>query len=97
MRKIITLIVFVLVFAISAAFAAFNMAPVSVNYYFGQFSLPLSALLVIATLFGIILGATVMFINSLKLRYEIHRLTRKLDISEQEINSLRILPIKDTH
>lgn len=97
MRKIIFLLVFVLIFLISAAFAAFNMDVVTVNYYFGQLTLPLSALLVIAMLAGVVLGAIVLLMATLKLRYENRRLQHKLAVSEQEINSLRILPIKDSH
>lgn len=97
MRKIITLLIFALIFIISAAFAAFNMEPVTIDFYFGQATTPLSIILVLAAVIGIVLGALVMFLNSLKLRYEIHRLNHKLQVSEQEINSLRILPIKDSH
>jgi len=97
MRKIIFLLIFVLIFLISAAFAAFNMDAVTVNYYFGQLTFPLSALLVIAMLAGVALGTIVLFMATLKLRYENRRLQHKLSVSEQEINSLRILPIKDSH
>lgn len=97
MRRIIFLVIFALIFLISAVFAAFNMAPVTVSYYLGEISLPLSALLVVAMLFGMLIGTTVLFIITLKLRYENRRLQHKLSVSEQEINSLRILPIKDSH
>ena len=97
MRKIIFLLIFVLIFLISAAFAAFNMDAITVNYYFGELTLPLAALLVIALVTGIVLGALVIFTATLKLRYENRRLQHKLSVSEQEINSLRILPIKDSH
>jgi len=97
MRKIISLLVFILIFALSASFAAFNMAPVTVDYYFAELTLPLSVLLVVALLLGTALGFIIMFLSSLKLRYENRRLAQKLAISEQEISSLRILPIKDNH
>lgn len=97
MRKIIFLLIFILIFLISAAFAAFNMNAVTVNYYFGELTMPLSALLVIALIAGVALGAIVLFVATLKLRYENRRLHHKLSVSEQEINSLRILPIKDSH
>jgi putative membrane protein len=97
MRKIIFLLVFALIFLISAIFATFNMVPVTVNYYFGELTLPLAALMVMAMLAGVVLGAVILFLNTLKLRYENRRLQHKLSVSEQELNSLRILPIKDTH
>lgn len=97
MRKLFFLLLFALIFVISAAFAAFNMTAVTVNFYFGDVTLPLSALLVVAMLAGLALGLIVLILSSLKLRYENRRLQHKLAVSEQEINSLRILPIKDTH
>ena len=97
MRKFIFLLLFILIFVFSAAFAAFNMTAVTVNYYFGELTLPLSALMVIAILAGVALGVIVLFLSTLKLRYENRRLQHKLSVSEQEIDSLRILPIKDSH
>lgn len=97
MRKLFFLLLFALIFIISAAFAAFNMTAVTVNFYFGELSLPLSALMVIAILFGVALGMIVLVLSTIRLRYENRRLQHKLSVSEQEINSLRILPIKDNH
>ncbi|WP_292438111.1 LapA family protein [Methylophaga sp.] len=97
MRKIFFLLLFALIFIFSAAFAAFNMTAVTVNFYFGEFTLPLSALLVIAMLLGVTIGMIVLVLTTLKLRYENRRLQHRLSVSEQEINSLRILPIKDSH
>lgn len=97
MRKLFSLLLFALIFIFSAAFAAFNMSDVTVNYYFGELTLPLSALVVIATVFGVILGMIMLVLSTVKLRYENRRLQQKLSVSEQEINSLRILPIKDQH
>lgn len=97
MRKLFFLLLFALIFVISAAFAAFNMTAVTVDFYFGELTLPLSALLVVAILAGLALGLIVLFLTTLKLRFENHRLQHKLSVSEQEINSLRILPIKDNH
>ncbi|GAB4300874.1 MAG: hypothetical protein Kow0083_12660 [Methylophaga sp.] len=97
MRKIFFLLLFALFFIFSAAFAAFNMTAVTVNFYFGEFTLPLSVLLIIALLLGIAIGMIVLLLSTLKLRYENRSLQHKLSVSEQEINSLRIIPIKDKH
>lgn len=97
MRKLFSLLLFALIFIISAAFAAFNMTDVTVNYYFGELTMPLAALLVFAIVLGVGLGMIMLVLSTLKLRYENRRLQHKLSVSEQEINSLRILPIKDQH
>lgn len=95
MRKLLLITLFMVMFLISAAFAAFNMEPVSVKFYFTDLSLPLAVLLVLTLLIGMLAGAVVMWARSLKIRFDNHRLKHKLSLSEQELNSLRILPIKE--
>ncbi|MDC9724642.1 MAG: LapA family protein [Gammaproteobacteria bacterium] len=97
MRRIMTIAVFITVFAIGAAFSAINTDPISVNYYLGSIIAPLSVIIVLSIVAGIILGAAIIFSSTLRLRYENRQLNKKLKVSEQEIDSLRILPIKDEH
>ncbi len=97
MQRIITIALFIIVFATAAAFSAINTAPVTINYYLGTLSLPLSVIVIASIVSGIILGALAIFIGTLRLRYENRRLHKKLEITDQEINSLRILPVKDGH
>ncbi len=95
MQRIITLIIFIAVFAAGAAFSAINNGPVELNYYLGTITLPISVVVIASIVAGIILGALAIFVGTLGLRYENRRLHKKVAVSEQEINSLRILPIKD--
>ena len=97
MRRIITIVIFVIVFAVGAAFSAINTNPVIINYYLGTLTAPLSVVMILSIVAGIILGAVAIFASTLRLRYENRRLNKKLNVSEQEINSLRIIPIKDEH
>ena len=97
MQRIITIIIFIAVFAAGAAFSAINNGPVELNYYIGTFTLPISVALIASVVIGITLGALAIFISTLGLRYENRRLHKKMAINEQEINSLRILPIKDVN
>lgn len=97
MRRILTIIIFILVFTVGIAFSAINNDSVTINYYLGTLSLPLSIIVVISIVLGLILGASALFVGSLQLRYENRRLVKKLETSEQEINSLRILPLTDEH
>jgi len=97
MRRIVTITIFITIFAIGAAFSAINTNPVIVNYYLGTFTAPLSIIIVLAIVSGIILGAVIIYSSTLRLRYENRRLHKKLNVSKQEIDSLRILPIKDEH
>ncbi len=95
MRRIITIILFIIVLILSAGFSAINLAPVDINYYLGALSLPLSVVIIVAVILGCLLGALALSTSIFRLRYENRRLRKKLTVSEQEINSLRILPITD--
>lgn len=97
MRRIFTIIIFILVFAVGIAFSAINNNTVTINYYLGALSLPLSIVVVLSVVLGLILGSLAVFIGTLQLRYKNRRLNKKLELTEQEINSLRILPITDEH
>jgi putative membrane protein len=95
MRRIMTIILFVIVLMLGAGFSAINLTAVDINYYLGVLSLPLSMVIIAAIILGTILGALALSTSILRLRYENCRLRKKLISSEQEINSLRILPITD--
>lgn len=95
MRRIMTIILFVIVLMLGAGFSAINLTPVDINYYLGVLSLPLSMVIIAAIILGTLLGALALSTSILRLRYENRRLRKKLATSEQEINSLRVLPITD--
>ncbi len=97
MSRIIIIAIFIIVFIIGAGFSAINTTPVAINFYLGTITLPVSVLVVLAVILGCIVSASALLLGSIRLRYENRRLAKKLAISEQEINSLRILPVKDTH
>lgn len=95
-RKIVIFAVFISAFVISTAFAAFNMQTVSLDLFFVQWQLPLAVLLISILLLGLIIGATLIALSTLRIRYDNHRLVSKLQNAEQELNSLRILPVRDS-
>lgn len=94
-RKIFFISIFLLAFIVSIAFAAFNTQAVSLDLYFSEWQLPLSVLMILALLIGLITGAAIILISTLRLRIANHRLQQKLHVAEQELDSLRILPIRD--
>lgn len=95
-RKIVIFAVFISAFVISTAFAAFNMQTVSLDLFFVEWELPLAVLLITVLLFGLIIGATLITLSTLRVRYDNRRLVSKLQNAEQELNSLRILPVRDS-
>lgn len=97
MRKLLMIVIFFSLFIIAAGFAAFNMQAVTVSFYFFSLSLPMAVWLLTGLLAGLALGAILIYISSLRLRLDNHRLRHKLDVAEEELNSLRILPVKDSN
>lgn len=95
MRRIFTITLFIIVLTLGAGFSAINLTIVDINYYLGVLSLPLSVVIVVAIVLGTALGALALSTSILRLRYDNRRLRKKLALSDQEINSLRILPITD--
>ena len=94
-RKIFFISVFVLAFIVSVAFAAFHTQAVTLNVYFSEWQLPLAVLLIMVLLIGLLAGAAIIFLSTLRMRLTNRRLQQKLQIAEQELNSLRILPVRD--
>lgn len=97
MRRIMTIILFVIVLLLGAGFSAINLTPVDINYYLGVLSLPLSMVVIVAIILGTLLGALALSTSILRLKYENRRIRKKVTLSEKEIDSVRILPITDAN
>jgi putative membrane protein len=95
MRRLISLLIFLIVLITGAAFTKVNSDPVTLNYYFGSLTLPLSGLVLIALIMGVLLGALAVSLATLRLRYDNRRLKKQAKLAEQEIDSLRVLPLRD--
>ncbi len=95
MRRLITLLIFIIVLIAGATFTSVNTDPVTLNYYFGSLTLPLSGLVLIALTIGVLIGALAVSLATLRLRYDNRRLQKQAKLAEQEIDSLRVLPLRD--
>lgn len=97
MKRLLLLILFLLLVALGISFAVHNSEPVTLHYYFGAISGPLSLVVVIALAVGAIFGVTTSLLLVFSQRRKVSRLQRKLDTCEQEIRNLRHLPLRDNH
>lgn len=85
-----------LIFAVlGAAFASLNGAMVSVDYYFGLTELPLSIVILIALGIGVILGGLAGLALFFRAKRENYQLRRKSQLVNEEVNNLRVMPLKD--
>jgi len=76
-------------------FATLNSESVTINYYFGQSTLPLSLLLVLVFAFGCLVGMVVGFWLLIKAKLLNYRLRQRLHLAEKEIDNLRAIPLQD--
>lgn len=95
MRKLIGIIILIIAIVIGAAFTSINTDLVTLNYYFGSVTLSTSVLILASLLLGVLIGALAVWFSSLRLRYDNRRLNKQAKLAEQEIDSLRVLPLRD--
>lgn len=93
--RIISYILLLLIILFGTTFAALNSESVTINYYFGQNSLPISLLLVLVFAFGCLIGILVGFWMLIKSKLHIYRLRQRLHLAEKEIENLRAIPLQD--
>lgn len=97
MKRLLLLILFLLLLALGISFAVHNADPVTLNYYFGSITGPLSMIVVISLAVGAVLGVGTSLLLVFSQRRKVARLQRKLNTCEQEIRNLRHLPLRDKH
>lgn len=95
-RIFLTALVLVLVLVAGIGFTALNAVPVSIDYFLGQVSTTLPWALLFALLAGVLLGALLVFIISLRSRTEARRLRKDLRLMEAELKNLRNMPIRNS-
>ena len=83
--KILSYIIAIIVFGLGIIFAYINAETVTFHYYIGQRDLPLSLLLVLALLFGALLGISVSGWVYLKQKKQNWRLKRQLRHAEKQL------------
>lgn len=96
MKRLFFLILALLLLVLGITFAVQNAAPVTLNYYLGSLTAPLSLIVVLAIALGALLGVVTSMLLVFGQRRKVARLQRKLQMCEQEVRNLRQLPMRDT-
>jgi lipopolysaccharide assembly protein A len=76
-------------------FTILNSEPVTVHYYVGQRTLPLSLLLVFVFAIGGFIGLGVGINLLIKEKLSSYRLRQRLALTEKEVENLRAIPLQD--
>ncbi len=85
MLRLVSFIVLLFVLIIGIYFGLLNADPVSVNYYFGTYEMPLSLLLVATLLIGALLGAVASIGIIFRMRKRISNLKREVSKQGREL------------
>ncbi len=81
-------------FLIALIFAAENTGPVEIHYYgIAPLQLPLFLVIFVAILLGILIAGLISSFDKFRLKREMNRLKRVVKTQEEELNSLRNLPL----
>ena len=97
MRRLIYSLFALLVIIFGVVFAVLNAENVQLNYYLDSIELPLSLVLVVAMIFGALLGIFASLSFIIGSRRSASKLKRSVEEAEKEIVNLRNIPIKDEH
>ena len=94
-KKIIYTCLFIIVLIAGLVFFLKNSQELEFNYVIGTISLPLSLLILLVLLAGVILGWLSMLPLLLRQRRRIGKLEKQARLVEKEVNNLRVMPVKD--
>lgn len=92
--RIISYILVLCVLIMGVTFAVLNHDSVTVHYYIGEQTLPLSLLLAFTFILGCLLAFLVFFWMLLKVKVKSYRLQQQLKVAEKEIENLRAIPLQ---
>jgi putative membrane protein len=74
--RLFSILILSLTALIGISFAVLNAQPVLVNYYFGTREIPLSLLLLMVLILGILIGLFSLYPRIVRLKLEVRRLRR---------------------
>ena len=95
MSRIAKLSLVFVILLIGLAFHLKNNQLIELNYYVDVISLPMSWLVVLVLFIGSMLGVLASLPIIIKLKRDKIMLERQIKNSENEINNLRVMPVRD--
>lgn len=94
-KRYLTVLLFVVVLLIGILFFVNNNQSIELSYLLGVINLPLSVLLLLDFIIGVVIGVIALLPLVLKLKYQKSRLEKKIKSTETEVKNLRVLPVKE--
>ena len=95
MPRFLKVLLFILVIVAGLLFHLRNNQAIALDYYLGLVEIPMSVLVVLILALGVGLGYVVNIPTHLRLKRDNARLQKQLNLTEKEVNALRVVPLKD--
>lgn len=95
--RILSYLFLLVIVVLGVSFATLNSGVVTLNYYLGHKTMPLSLLLVSVFIIGCLLGVLVCLSIVIKLKLKNYRIRQRLKLAEKEVANLRAIPLQDRH
>lgn len=90
-------IFWIIVILVGVTFASLNPQKLTLNYYVNTTTIHLPLLLLLVLVLGALLGVIAMLPSLIRAKSSNHRLKARVKQTEQEVQNLRSIPIKDAH
>ena len=95
MLRVLVIAALVVVLVLGASIGYFNAQEIQFDYLAGTLSMPLIALVIGEFVIAVLLTLMICFGRMLQLKNEIRRLRKQVQAAENELKTLRELPIKE--
>ena len=95
MLRFLAIVLFLIVAVFGLSFASLNAAPVPVNLYFMRGEYPLSLIIVMSFVSGLLVTLLAASFACIRLRHAARRAQRETQRIERELHNLRNAPIQD--
>ncbi len=80
---------------LSVGLSLLNPEIIEINYILGSAQLPVSVLLILAFGLGLLVGCLLLLLAIGRVKLQLGRSERALKLAKQELEKLRIMPIKN--
>lgn len=95
--RLLSYIFLLIIIVLGVSFATLNSGVVTLHYYLGHKTMPLSLLLVSVFIIGCLLGVLVALGIIIKLKLKNYKTRQRLKLAEKEVANLRAIPLQDRH
>ena len=95
--RILIIVFYLVLITLGVVFSVLNSKMVELHLYYISLNVPISVLILLSLIVGIIIGLLSFLWRYLRLKMAFAKLKSQLALSEREVKNLRSIPIQDQH